>query len=685
LNRLLFKTGRKNMMLYAMLLMACPAVLASDAPADLESLCAEQPARIEKLFEALDLTYPGLENAGKAWKRGKAVKACRELLDYYRKQFRDEAVFPDENAYTKAHALEADALLERRFTFYTVTDEVPLREDGGLDWSWRGPDNDREWAWALNRHFHFRTLLSAWKKTGDEKYIRFLDVLLRDWVLSSPWPGKKSATARWRGLEAALRMNSWTDLFKVLQHNDAFTPVTRILQLSSLPDHAHYLRNYHAGGGNWVTMEMNGLAAIALTWPEFRQAPEWRDYAAATMTPELDDQVYPDGIQKELTSHYHRVAARNFQQFADQYSAAGQDVPARFRGVLEKMWGYLAYSIRPNGYGVLNNDSDYDHTRPILKGLAADYERPDWLYAVTAGTEGAEPDGLASRFFPWAGQAILRSSWQPDAHWCFFDIGPLGTGHVHFDRLHLSIAAHGRDILVDSGRYTYVGGKWRNFFTGSAAHNVLLVDGAAQKVFPAENETPFEDACAITPEYDYVRGSFTSGYRGVDDDVRHHRILLYRKPRYWVVIDRVDAQQPHKITALWHFHPDCNVETDENAVMTTDAGKGNLRIQPLGMTGWNLELVRGREKPSIQGWYSVRYNQKEPATAAVYTADIEAGEAAAIFAWLMIPADGPARPMPAELRLADPHTAEIAIGGGNPETLTIPLFSHTEVAILPGR
>ena len=79
-------------------------------------------------------------------------------------------------------------------------------------------------------------------------------------------------------------MNSWTEIFVSLQRCAAFSDAARILMLSTLPDHAHYLRNFHAGTGNWLTMEMNGLAAIALTWPEFREASAWLDYATGRMT-----------------------------------------------------------------------------------------------------------------------------------------------------------------------------------------------------------------------------------------------------------------------------------------------------------------------------------------------------------------------------------------------------------------
>ena len=141
------------------------------------------------------------------------------------------------------------------------------------------------------------------------------------------------------------------------------------------------------------------------------------------------------------------------------------------------MTNYLAYILRPDGHLPLNNDSDRLDDRSNVLWHARDYNRPDWIWIVTNGREGEEPKGLPSVVFPWAGQVVMRSGWDADAHWAFFDVGPLGMSHYHYDKLHLSVAAYGRDLLVDAGRYTYTGGKWMDYFMGSASHNVILVDG----------------------------------------------------------------------------------------------------------------------------------------------------------------------------------------------------------------
>src|SRR5690606_15235854 len=103
------------------------------------------------------------------------------------------------------------------------------------------------------------------------------------------------------------------------------------------------------------------------------------------------------------------------------------------------------------------------------------------------------PPGAPSVVYPWAGQLVMRSGYDVDAHWAFFDIGPWGTGHQHNDKLHLSVSAFGRDLLVDGGRFAYRGSladKFRRYAVGSASHNVVLIDGNGQDAGPRVAEAP---------------------------------------------------------------------------------------------------------------------------------------------------------------------------------------------------
>ena len=594
--------------------------------------------RVEHMFNALNLDHEGLEHVKAAYEAGDKIKACEILIDYYKKKANtNKRVIKPVQPTNETHTA-AEQILQDTFTFQDVTGTVPRQTDGALDWTHRGPNDDQEWAYFLNRHGHLHTLLGAYQKTGNPAYVTRINNHIYEWVQVNPYPGEKTGDPRWRGLETKARITVWAHMFYALAENDALTPATRILILSSIPDHAHYTQNYHNAGGNWLAMQMCALANGALQWPEYKNANEWLDYATRTLLPEMEKQIYPDGPQKELASHYHGASLFSFQRYADLFENAGREVPPMWYDGLENMWNYWAYSMRPDGHGVLNNDSNLDFNRPHLLQAAPRYKRPDWAYIASNGQEGEKPTGLPSIMFPWAGQFIMRSGWDADAHWGVFDVGPWGIGHQHNDKLHLSVAAFGRDILVDAGRLYYKGDKWRNFIKSTAAHNTLLIDGANQNNDIKEVTEPLgEDVYQITDDLDFARGAFTAGYTDIEGQATHTRSVVYVRNKFWVVVDHITTDRPRDIHGLWHFHPHCTVDVQGKTVTSTDADKGNVRITPISLSKWNIEIIKGQEEPFIQGWYSREYNHKQATSCVVFKTHIEKN---ATFAWVITPGKG---------------------------------------------
>ena len=81
------------------------------------------------------------------------------------------------------------------------------------------------------------------------------------------------------------------------------------------------------------------------------------------------------------------------------------EVSEKLEAVFIRMANYLARTVRPSGYGLLNNDSDLDDNRGRILSYAERFNRPDWRYIATNGKEGEKPKGPASYFLPM-GRAV---------------------------------------------------------------------------------------------------------------------------------------------------------------------------------------------------------------------------------------------------------------------------------------
>ncbi len=603
-----------------------------------EDVCNVYPNEMKKMLGEFNLEYPGMEKVKTAWEAGNLAEACKQLLAYYKTS--DNAMHlrktqPEKSDRTES---EADTILKNVFVIQNVRGQVPWGDDGHRDWYWKGPNNDREWAWLSNRHSQISHVFSVYLKTGNRKYAEYIDLFLRDFIIKSmPYPAEKGDESIWRGLEVAARAKVWSRIFYGMLNSEFLSPATRLLMLSSLPDHAHYNRNFH-GGTNWLTMEMTAIATIATIFPEYKNAEEWLDYSISAMTASMKDQVYPDGVQTELTSHYHNVSLRNFELLNEICDRVNKPLPDFFNQTIEDMYFYITHAIRPDGHRILNNDGDRGSDRQLVLDAANKFKKPDWEFIATNGQSGTNPNDGPSYFFPWAGHLISRSGFDADAHWSFFDIGPWGSGHQHNDKLHISIVAYGRDLLVDAGRFAYTGEvaeKFRPYARGSQGHNVLLIDGKGQEPGPRLAEEPVaKKHWLITDEYDYAWSSFDQ-FIGVEGQCEHTRRMFYARGGLWVVVDQVKTDRPRKIEALWHWHPDCEVYVDANRVFTQNE-KGNLQVIPVGNQEWNITFVEGQEEPEIQGWYSVEYNKYEPNVASIYSTNIESDSK---FVWVLFPSE----------------------------------------------
>ena len=601
--------------------------------------CGIGEARRTRLFASLDLQRGELAEVRHAVAAEDWVAACRALVEHCRRQPAD---WPGGRRRGQAVA-QADRLLEGRITILNVDGRLARRADGGVEWLDRGPRDDREWTSYLNRHLHLRTLLHAYLETERESYLRELAGQLRDWILKNPYDGERSVSPdmRWYSLEPANRILVWREVFDALRSSPRTDDATLLLLLlSSLHDHAHFLRHHHSPPGNHLLREMEGLATVAARWPEFADAGDWLGYSQQQVGLWLANQLYPDGVDRELSAFYHRIVLQRLSSYREILRHVGVELPPDSLVAVELAYDYLVRTLRPSGTMPLNNDGDLVDSRQMLRQAAARYDRPDWLHVLSHGREGGPPPAPASKLFPWAGQLVMRSGWDEDARWAFFDVGPAGKGsHQHADRLHLSVAAFGRDLLVDAGRYTYDKAvPWREYFRGSPSHNLILVDGRGQHLARHVVKTPLDAGhVSLRPGLVLGRGTYDHGFAGVEGQAEHHRAVAFVEGELWIVVDRIVTDRPRALRTLWHFHPDCGVEVDGTDVVSTDAGLGNLRIASLAGPAWQVELIRGREEPEIQGWWSEAYGRKRPATAAVFSARVERTQT---FVWLLRPARG---------------------------------------------
>ena len=624
-----------------------------------------------ELFDELRSDMPALEPARGAWRRGEVSEARRLLARHFRE--RQAPVFPLEQSMVRLHQRwgaanprsaartpeqirrEADDILAHHFVGVYG---IPQTFGPEIDWFADPTGKDgitfqREWIWQFHRHSYWVTLVKAYELDQNQAYMRELAAQVRSWVTHCPRPADSGnyLFSAWRTIETGIRAaNTWPYVFCSALHSEAFDDDAVLAMVKAFLEHGRHVLRW-TRRFNWKTMEANGLFHVGVLFPEFIESGVFASTAIDRLYAELDAQVYPDGMQMELSPSYHQVSLINF--VAPVYLAEANDyeLPREYRAKLARMFEYNLLARMPDGSVPPFQDSNHYYVDGVLAEAAALLpDHRDFQWAASGRDPRLAPTRV-SWAFPYSGYLVMRSGWGENDHALQFDVGPFGAGHQHEDKLNVVCHLDGRPFLVEGGCPRYEDSPWATYFRGTAAHNSVLVNGQGQNrrrlitqatgaggtapsVLVVKDPLPhvWEDGDQLS----FGCARYDQGY-GPDGAIAatHTRAVLFVKPRYWIVCDWVDlpdGAEPHRCELLWHLaaNPvEVRVNYDETdqplgARLSTNGG-GLFMIHGDGL---NVEsrLVVGEEHPAIQGWVSdPRDHSPVPAATSTHTWDARTG------------------------------------------------------------
>jgi hypothetical protein len=510
--------------------------------------------------------------------------------------------------------------------------------------------------WELNRHFHFYDLGKAYRLTGDKRYALTLIAHLDSWIDQNP-PGKG---INWFSpMECGLRLINWLwGLFFIFSNEGPLSdpsPLVSVEQgqriLTSIYWQAYSIEknlSKFSSANNHVIGEALGLFWVGSLIPSLPRAEKWKKKGWAILCREIEKQVFPDGVPCEQSHRYLFFLFDLYTLAILLAQKQNQSIPGTLWGRLERICEYIRAQMDEGGHlpdrgdssdGMackLHTSSEFNPYRSLLitgalwfgrgdfkSGGGAFDERNFWLFGEAGlksyGDLEADLLELPSRLFPQGGQVVLRKGRGRSEEVLTMDAGPFGylsiAAHAHADALSFTLSIGGRPVIIDPGTYLYHdGGRWRDYFRGTRAHNTIEVDGQDQAV----SGGPFmwlskpEASIAETVfdrDRDYVR-AMHNGYHRLIDPVQHERSILFDKNEgIWLLDDRLVCAKSHRIRQTFHFHPDCRIEMVDEGVIQVSREEPLLYLKPdptLTIFG-----ARGSEDPPF-GWFSPAFGQKKP-------------------------------------------------------------------------
>lgn len=548
---------------------------------------------------------------------------------------------------------------------------------GRIDWS-TNPSDSREWLLMIHRHAWWSLWGAAYQRTGDEKYAAAFVSQLTDWIEQHPLPRQKSEHSEsWRLMEAGLRMRvSWIPVFRAFFDSPHFTDTVKLKMLRAICDHGRFLSRFHTNR-NHLVRESNGLIAVGLSFPEFRDSASWVEAGLQRLDEELRAQVNKDGSHIEMSVGYQWLTIDEFEVTRSLLSRHGKKLPTSdLDESLHRLYSFLAGVIRPDRTFPQLNDGFILWGADRMRNAARHSGWSDIEYVASGGAAGSRPH-YCSQSFPDAGLHIMRSDWNDNARYLAFDTGPYGGPHGHEDMLSFELSAYGAPFIVDPGSYTYQkNDPYRNYFVGSAGHNTVLVDQMSQiRRWGREHMTPAvrNDVYGTWQpgrDVDFASGQYDDGYAPfaltkpdgatIGEDVVHQRDIIFVKPDYWVVVDYLAAAEAHDYDFLFHLAPDVvtTLREADNALCHSKRNGAQLSVRGFSTGTLSSDELIGAESP-IQGWYSSDHHKKVPSPTLIFRCR---GGASVCVAWLLcpLPPGAEADSVQASL-ISDPDSSDLQI------------------------
>ena len=507
----------------------------------------------------------------------------------------------------------------------------------------------RSWNFYLHSLDMIDALLAAHSQTGEETYLSPALRIGLDWVRQHPRDAEGVSPMAWYDMAVGLRAYRLGYLYQAAEAAGLLEAGAKAALWTSLDEHRAELADdaniaFHNNHGYF---QVAGQLALGRRFKE-GSAPMSALYTQGVhrLRRMLDQQFGPDGVHREHSPDYHRMVADTLLGLVRAGLVEDPELLARVDGIENA----LAWFVTPEG--TITNFGDSDSRKMIYsaEGASRKWTTPLMRAVASNGAAGSGwPKGL--KVFDESGYAIVRLPDPRASDEITRDSYLAQTAafhsrtHKHCDDLSFIWHDRGQPLLIDAGRYGYIGktetgsdlwqeGFWysdpmRMFMESTRAHNTLEFDGLDAR---RKGVKPYGSAL--------VQACERSGVYCIETRCKQHRSiwhdrLLLLKPGQWLVVFDVytdNLREPHDVRQWFHLTPRHKAHPVDGGYDVALRDGSALSIRSLIGTPEVVDVISGRTEDPIQGWWSENERTVEPADALAFR---QTGNPKGVFATLL--------------------------------------------------
>ncbi len=503
----------------------------------------------------------------------------------------------------------------------------------GQEPRWNDATQSQLWRYHLH-YFDYLRDLFIWKAGGESRHAyQTFRQLVRSWI-----DGNATLSGDgWHAYTISLRVVNWIHACSVFEEELHADRETKNLLLSSLYAQSQILFTdlEFDVRGNHLLENLRALIWAGLVF-EGVEARQWFARAMRILEQEVEEQILTDGGHFERSPGYHLVVFKDLLEIGLWLRRNDKAAPAWLDSALHRMHQYLWSILAPDGNVPLLKDTAWDaasNPRDLLTVSALYFDEPAHKYSEQFGLYPLLIFGLEgwSKFRSWTPNDSTRDSVALPASrhyvmrdeqrrdYLILDAGKTCPdylpAHAHADLLTYELSSDGQRVVVDSGVYEYRAGPWRDFFRSTRAHNTIEVAGENQ----SEVWSSFRVGRRAHPgpvhwrdndSYVLVQAEH-DGYLRLSIPVVHQRTILWRKCRFWAVIDQLWGDGSPSLTNYVHLSPGLSLKSVDLSTWAIPEVRLPLWLTAFGSL--SCSVVEGQTEP-VQGWYSEEFGEVQANT-----------------------------------------------------------------------
>lgn len=574
-----------------------------------------------KIFELINLNYPGLEKAKSLFEADKQYEAVKAILEYYR--LRTNVVNPNLSLLnvtaSEDDKLKADYALDNRFfvnNYYEdAVKKMPysLNNGAAINWFFEPVGADNEYQKQLHRHQWFIPQAKVYRTTKDEKYIQSWIKVYKDWLVHNPMPETGTNNTTWWQLQVAERVSSQTQIFEYYKNSTNFTPEWFSEFMVQFSQHADFLVKYPYSEGNILVAQGSSLAFAGVLFPEFKKASEWMTEGFKILDTEVKTQFLADGMHYELDLSYHIGTVANFYEvmkLADANKAIVGDVASNFKDYLRKAAQVVMNFTYPNYFTTAASNSQYvpgfndtrqvSWSRSVLNRNFTRYNEmfPDdqeLLYMSTYGKNGKIP-AITPKAFTSSGYYMLRNGWDKSSTMFILSNNNTTTNslqvwsHKQPDNGTFELYHKGRNFFPDPGVFAYTGDgddANRLWYRQTRVHNTLTLDH--KNITTAKGKS----LAVVSNSKAEIVATENQGYT----NLKHRRYVFYVDKSFFVLVDEGIGSASGTVNLnlnLCEGNSEVIVSTDKNGAHTNFTDGNNMIMRTFGSDALTTQAFDGK-------------------------------------------------------------------------------------------